>query len=434
MKKEKNEKKRKRSGKVAWDKLDNTANLFPVIATQEMTNVYRISVSLKEKVVPAYLEQALEKVLPWFRIFRMRLREGFFWYYFEENQKKIPRIEQEHTYPGMYINRSRNRSYMFRVSYYENRINLEVFHALTDGSGAILFLKELLYQYLRLCHPELLEEEKDQISSGLALDKEDSYVKNFKKGHSRVYSSKKAFLIDGEQLAKGEIGVIHGYLPVTALKEACRTLQVTINELLVGVMTYSIYRECLSDGAGKYPIAVSVPVNLRPFYDSYTMKNFFAMVSAQFAPEKEEYDFAEVLAITTKSLREQITPQNLNDILSYNVSNEKNLVLRSVPLFIKKLVMKRVYGVSARASSTTITNMGNITLRDAYQKYVEHFYVTLSMSKGQKIKGGVCSYQGTLVFTFSSVLEDVTIQKRFFRTLQKLGVPVAIESNGVYDE
>ena len=78
MKKEKNEKKRKRSGKVAWDKLDNTANLFPVIATQEMTNVYRISVSLKEKVVPAYLEQALEKVLPWFRIFRMRLREGFF--------------------------------------------------------------------------------------------------------------------------------------------------------------------------------------------------------------------------------------------------------------------------------------------------------------------------------------------------------------------
>mgnify|MGYP007007140302 CR=1 FL=1 len=46
------------------------------------------------------------------------------------------------------------RNYLFRVTYYKSRINLEVFHVLTDGMGGINFLRELTYQYLRLVHPE----------------------------------------------------------------------------------------------------------------------------------------------------------------------------------------------------------------------------------------------------------------------------------------
>lgn len=34
---------------VRWDKLDNTAHLFPSIAGESMTNVYRISVNLKRR-------------------------------------------------------------------------------------------------------------------------------------------------------------------------------------------------------------------------------------------------------------------------------------------------------------------------------------------------------------------------------------------------
>ena len=33
---------------IRWDKLDNTAHLFPSIAGESMTNVYRISVELNE--------------------------------------------------------------------------------------------------------------------------------------------------------------------------------------------------------------------------------------------------------------------------------------------------------------------------------------------------------------------------------------------------
>lgn len=430
----KNDKKSLRKEQLAWDKLDNTANLFPVIATEDMTNVYRISVTLTEEVDRVLLQEALNRILPQFSVFRMRLRMGVFWYYFEENTRPAPIVREEYSHPGAYIDKSRNNHYMFRVTYYKCRINLEVFHALTDGAGGITFLKELIYQYLRLRYPDILKVDKDKISSGIFLDKEDSYVKNFKKGHAKVYKSEKALTLNGERLPKGEMGVVHGYLPIDQLKAASRQYGVTINQYLVGAFVYAVYKEYLKESPSKVPIRCCVPVNLRPYYDSHTMKNFFAMVFATFKPEKESYTFSEVLQIVSEDLKEQITPENLNNIMSYNVSNEKNWILRAVPLVIKNFVMKQVYGASARATSATVTNIGNIELKEPYRQYVEHFYTTLSMSKGQNMKGGICSYNGMLTFTFSSVLMDLSIQKCFFQTIAKDGVSIAIESNGAYYE
>ena len=131
---------------IRWDKLDNTAHLFPSIAGESMTNVYRISVELNEEVQREALQQALDIVLPKFDGFNVRLRTGVFWNYFEENGKKAPKVTEEAMFPCRYIRQNRNRNYLFRVTYYGCRINLEVFHVLTDGMGGINFLRELTYQ------------------------------------------------------------------------------------------------------------------------------------------------------------------------------------------------------------------------------------------------------------------------------------------------
>lgn len=422
------------SDEVKWDKLDNTANLFPVIAGEGMSNVYRLSVTLGEKILPGYLQEALDKVLPWFDVFRVRLRRGVFWFYFEENYKSAPKVLEEHTWPNQFISPNKNHNYLFRVSYYKCRINLEVFHALTDGMGAINFLRELTYQYLRLVHPELLEKVPDTLCSDTSLNKEDSFVKNYKRAHAKGYKTKRAYLIKGEKMRPLELGIIHGYLPVDQLKAAGKRYGLSINEYLVSVFMYTVYQECLHGMPSKRPITVAVPVNLRPYYGSITTKNFFVMVSAVFEPEKEGYTFEEIARITAESLRSQITPEHLENLFAYNVSNEKNLMLRAVPLFLKNIGMKLVYRKSALANTTTITNVGNIEIREEYQPYIKQFHAFLSMSKGQSIKGCVCSYQGTLVFTFSSTLMDVSVQRGFFRFLAKEGVDVTIETNGVYDE
>lgn len=420
-----------KSREIRWDRLDNTAHLFPVIAGDSMSNVYRISVTLTERIEPEPLQRALDIVLPKFDGFNLRLRQGVFWYYFEENGKPAPRVREENTFPCRFIYPNRNNSYLFRVTYYKYRINLEVFHVLTDGMGGINFLKELTYQYLRLVHPELKGDRGDDLNSTTSLNREDSFLKNYRKSSARGYQTKKAYLIKGEKLSPGEFGLMHGYMQIPELKAVCKRYGVSINEYLVSVFVWSVYQECMHKMPAKRPIRVAVPVNLRPYFNSITTKNFFVMVSAEFAPAKEDYTFEEIVGAVKSSLESQINKENLEKLFSYNVSNEKMFVARAVPLVFKNLAMRIIYTQSALANTTTITNIGNLTVDEIYKPYVEMFHSCLAMSKGQHIKGNICSYGDTLVFTFSYDIVDASVQRCFFRRIAADGVGVEIDSNGV---
>ena len=138
--------KKKRNKITKWQKLDNTANIFPAIATRTMTNVYRISVILNEDIDGELLQNALDTILPEFDTFNVRMKRGIFWYYFETNYKKTPKVMEENDFPCRYIESYANNNYLFRVTYYKKRINLEVFQVLADGMGGFNFLRELTYE------------------------------------------------------------------------------------------------------------------------------------------------------------------------------------------------------------------------------------------------------------------------------------------------
>ena len=424
-------KKKKPQKDIRWERLDNTAHLFPAIAGENMSNVYRICVTLTEPVEPVLLQQAVDMVLPKFDGFNLRMRKGVFWYYFEENGKPAPKVVEETNFPCRYIHANQNNNYLFQVTYYKYRINLEVFHVLTDGMGAINFLRELTYQYLRLRHPELGSTMSDSLATHTSMNREDSFLKNYKQAAKSGYKKQKAYLIKGEKLRQGEFGVMHGYLTIPQLKGVCKQYGVSINEYLVAVFAWSVYQECLMGMPSKLPIRVAVPVNLRPYFGSITTKNFFAMVSAEFHPVKESYTFDEVLQIIRDSLRSQMDKEHLEKLFSYNVSNEKIWIARAVPLPLKNIAMNHVYTASALANTTTVTNIGNISMEEPYRPYVEMILAYLAMSKGQDIKGTVCSYGDTLAFSFSYTLKDVSIQRCFFRKLAADGIAVEIDSNGV---
>lgn len=419
---------------LRWDKLDNTANIFPVIAGEGMTNTYRFSVELNEEVQPALLQEALDIILPKFNVFNVRLRMGVFWYFFEENNKPAPRVTEEELFPCRYIQPNKNNSYLFHVSYYKRRVNLEIFHVLTDGMGGITFMRELIYQYLRLAHPEIRSKVEDKLSDATSLNAEDSFEKNYKKKTKRGYKTEKAYLIKLKKLEKGEFGVIHGLMNVLELKEVTKKYGVSINEYLVAVFVWATYVQCLHKAPSKLPIRVAVPVNLRPYFNSNTTKNFFVIVAAEFHPTEAEYSFEDILQIIQKDLKRQLNKENLEELFSVSVSNQKNKLLRMVPLVIKNLVMRMVFNRSAIAYTTTITNVGQVKFDAVYEPYIKMFRAFIAMSKGQSLKGTVSSYQDTLVFTFSSIFSDTSVQKEFFRKIAEDGVTVQIETNGVYYE
>lgn len=419
---------------IRWEKLDNTAHLFPVIAGESMTSTYRICVELTEEIQPELLQEALDILLPKMDGFNLRMRTGIFWHYFEENGKKAPKVYEENAFPCRYIRPNKNRSYLFQVSYYKKRINLEVFHVLTDGMGGLNFLRELTYQYLRLAHPNLRELKGDGLSNETSLNREDSFMKNYKKSKQSGFKKEKAYLMKMERMPAGEFGVLQGRMPVSQLKAVCKNYGVSINEYFIANFIWATYKECLKGMPSNKPIRVAVPVNLRPYFDSVTTKNFFVMVSAEFLPKDEEYTFEDVLTCVVEGLHKQINKEHLEDLFSYSVSNQVNVLMRPVPLAIKNLAMKFVYTQSALANTTTITNIGNVKVDEAYQPYVEMFHAFIAMSKGQNLKGTVCSYGDTLAFTFSTVYMDTSVERAFFRKIAKDGVDVIIETNGEFYE
>ena len=92
----------KKRDTLEWRKLDNSAKIFPISTGKKYSNVFRLSVVLKEKIDPEILEKAVKIALEKYKSFKVRLKDGFFWNYFEHNTKELI-IEEEKEYPCKYI-------------------------------------------------------------------------------------------------------------------------------------------------------------------------------------------------------------------------------------------------------------------------------------------------------------------------------------------
>lgn len=418
---------------LKWRKLDNTAKLFPVLSNKHRTNMYRVSAVLKEDVDRTILQQALEETLPWFDAFNVRLRKGFFWYYFEDNKRPIL-VEPETTYPCRYINPQEGNRYLFRVTYYKNRINLEAFHAITDGLGAFSFLKELTYCYLDLKNGRILRENERRTPSSECLQGvEDSYVKNYRALAAKSYSTIKAFQVNGEILPVGAMNIIHGYMDKDDLKKVCIEKKASTTQIIAALLLYSIYQEFWKSSKKQRPLALNLPVNLRNFFGSETSVNFFAVTNIQFTPGKEEASFDEILRSVQKQMEEKITKENMQKIISYNVGYEKKLI-RFIPLAIKEIGTKIIYRRSEKAYTMTLSNLGKIEVPPVYAEEIEGFLPIMGVGKSQKLKCTVCTYGQDVVVTISSVFENTDLERAFFRNLRKMGVNIRIRSNGANNE
>ena len=423
----------KRDKNPKWRKLDNTAKLFPVMANKHRTNVYRVAVIMKEDIDGEVLSQAVNEILPWFEAFTVRLRKGFFWPYFEDNNRPVAVVEED-TWPCQYIDPKAGDRYLFRVSYYKKRINLEIFHAVTDGLGAINFLKELAYCYLDIKNGKTFKPNGAGVpSSDCYHALEDSYVKNYKELAAKSYSKEKAFQVKGERLPYGVMNVMHGHIDNGDMKRVCKEKDASTTQILATMLIYTIYQEYWQNSKDNGAIALNIPVNLRNFFGSETTMNFFAVTNISFQPGREGAAFDQILAEVKKQMTEKITKERMEELISYNVGYEKKLT-RYVPLFIKEIGTKLIYSFSEKSYTMTLSNLGKIQVLPEYEAEIESFYALMGVGKHQPLKSTVVTYRNDIVVTLASAFEATYLQKGFFRLARKLGMNVKLESNGVHDE
>ena len=141
--------KNRRTTAPEWLKLDNAAKIYPAVMSRKWMALYRISVTLKDDIDKALLAKALASTLKRIPFFSYRLRHGFFWYYLDR-QQTAPAIEEDVANPCVRMVINSDNPHLFRVRCWRRRIAIEVFHALTDGTGGMTFLMTMTAEYMRL--------------------------------------------------------------------------------------------------------------------------------------------------------------------------------------------------------------------------------------------------------------------------------------------
>lgn len=416
-----------------WFKLDNAAKIFPGQSTSSYSNVYRLSVTLKEKVDPRLLEQALLKTMPRFPSFDVRISNGFFWHYLEKNPNGAPPVKPDSANPCLRVRPKENKGYLLRVFYYENRLSVEFYHVLTDGFGASRFFMTLVAVYLRLTG-------KDIPVGGAVLDveqapseseSEDAYLKYVKSTAKAKRIEKFAYQAKSKRLPKHFVNVTTGYMPVDALKKKAAEYGVTITEYIAGVLVWVMYNLQKQERFNrKKPIGVQIPVNVRQFFETETMRNFMLCYSFQLDPKMGEYTFPEVLHQLSLYLRYINNEKYLQAMLNSNAAIEKNPVMRVVPSVLKDFGINVLYKLTGeRATSSLISNLGLIKAPKEMEQYIEKITLVLAQGMVNAARCGVASYNGTLALSVTNIYESTQVQREIFTTFVKEGIPVKIESN-----
>lgn len=417
-----------------WLKLDNAAIIYPSTMTRKHAAMFRVSITLTEKVDKKILSKALKTTLKRIPSFSYRLKHGLFWYYFSYIDD-VPSIDDDVGNPLNRFKWEDNKHFMFKVRCHESRISLDIFHALTDGMGAITFLLTLTAQYLKLKYGCNIEYDKFILNPSDIPHKEeleDSF-KKYAKSEGSLDNEKSAYHLKGTEEEKHILNIITGSILLKDIKEECKKYDCTITEFLVSIMILSfqeIQEKEKSKRKRKKPIKITVPVNLRSIYPSKTLRNFSSYVIVGIDSKLGHYTLDEIVVQVKHQMRMLITEKRVNSKLTGNVKSEKNTLLRLIPMFIKKyLLLIAVYYFGDRYNTCNLSNLGAVKLPKEMSKYVNKVGVLIGRSKDISLAGACISYGDYLHITFSRKIKESEFERIFFKNFVEMGIPVNIESN-----
>lgn len=413
-----------------WFRLDNAAKIYPAARNTRWNNVFRMSCVLKEEVKPDILQQALEDVIDRFPSFRVTLKKGFFWYYFQFVTAK-PKIQEEKNYPCTMM-RLKGNGYIFRVLYFSHRISLEVFHSITDGTGNITFLKTLVARYCELCgahiadYGDVLHYDDDPTLEEV----EDSFKRYVDKSKGTISRTEPtAYQIKGQKEKRGVLDITQGSMPFEQLHKVAKSYGCTINTYLASVAAYVLLRRQLYENKSKKkPVKIQIPINLRKIFPSVTMRNFAGFFNTSIPPE--EQTFEEICKSMTSQIKDYVTPEYCQKFINSNVSIEQVPLIRVAPRFLKTFFMNMsFYAVGEKLMSVCLSNVGNVVMPPELNEYIDRFEFIIGPQKYIDHAMTAITYNGTSLVTFSRTIKNPILERDFFKVLVEHGIDVTINTN-----
>lgn len=417
-----------------WMRLDNAAKIYPAASSRRWHALFRLSATLTEPVDPDVLLQAQRRMVRRFPSFYVRLRRGMFWYYLE-GVDECAAVEPDGESPCMPLQRREKRGLRLRVRYRGNRIAVEFFHAITDGTGGLCFLKTLVAEYLSLRYGVAIPRgdgvlDCDEPPHGAELD--DSFLANA--GDIAIDRTEaNAYHLSGDLEPDGFIHLTTACVPLAAVTARAKAFGVSLTAYLTALLIDAACQLQQEDGTARRrrrPVKICVPVNLRRFFPSETLRNFSSYVNPGVETRLGTYTLEEIVQAAHHYMGTEATAKRLGAKFTANVSSERNAALRLAPLFLKNVAMKCAFlMVGDRKTTTILSNLGLVTLPDAMAAHVSRMEFVLGPLSRNPVACAALSYGDTLCLNLTSTLREPALERAFLTRLVRQGVPVRVESN-----
>lgn len=423
----------KTSDKKIWYKLDLSAIVYPTLQRKDFSSVYRLSIVLKEPIQPDILQQAVDIAMTRFPTYKTAIRKGLFWRYLEPNTRPGPFVQPDIKNPCMPMPFKAGNRYLMRIYYHDCRISLEAHHCLGDGSGGMCVLQTITAQYLRLLG--------HHISTGYFVldinekpdpgELEDAYMRYANAKVRPARPGEKTYRLRGTKEPFYTLNIIDGILSVQEIMAVAKKYGATITEYLNAVLLYALLQKQQSEWHLKLkPVRIAMPVNLRRFFPTKTLRNFISMVYPGIDPRLGDYTFEEILKQVHNYMQYYITDKFLRGDITTNASTQRHPIIRVIPLFIKDYVVRQFYTkVQDHNSSAGLTNMGVMKVPEDMLPFIDRFDIYMGQPFSSRTNCAIISFNDTLTINFASSIIEADIERLFFRKLVEDGIHVTIESN-----
>ena len=426
--------KKRENTALRWLRLDNAAKIYPAARRKNWSNVFRQSVTLVDEVDVSVLQAALDLTVGRFPSIAARLRKGLFWYYLQQVDA-APEIREEYSYPLTYMGKAEMRKCAFRVIVFRNRIAVEFFHSLTDGTGALIFLKSLVAEYLERKYHAVIPCESGVLDRR-AQPSEEELEDCFPKNAGPVPASRKdtnAWHMCGEPQKDGFLHLTCFRLPVRETLDLAHSYGSTLTVFLSAVLMRALFelqKEKQPDMRRQKRIKLLIPVNLRQLFPSATLRNFAMYCIPEIDPRLGEYTLDEICKVIRCKMGTEFTEKHMRCVIATNVNDEKNPLVRLIPLPLKNAVMKAVFeSVGEKKSCLSFSNLGQVKVPEEMARYIERFDFILGVQAAAPYNCGMLSFGDTVYVNFIRNMKAAELERHFFAVLQELGLPVTVESN-----
>ena len=424
--------------KKDWYKLDLSAIVYPTLQRRDFSSVYRLSILLKEDIDPEMLQKAVDMTMPRFPTYKAAMRKGLFWRYLEPNHRPGPFVQKDVKNPCQPMHFKDNNRYLIRFYYYNNRISFEAHHSLGDGNGGMCVLLTVTATYLRLLGKEIENE-------GLVLDinaqpdpgeLEDAYMRYANAKVKPPRPGEKTYRVRGTKEPFYTLNIIDGIMSTSEVIKVAKGYNATITEYLNAVLIYALAKHQEEGFHMRLkPVKIAMPVNLRRFFPSITLRNFITMIYPGIDPRLGEYTFEEIVKHVHNYMQYYVNEKFLRGDITTNAATTRNAFIRVVPLFMKDIVVRQFYSkVQDRNSSAGLTNMGSLPVPESMKPYIDRVDICLGQPFSTRTNCAIISYRDILTINFASSIIEADVERHFFRKLVKDGIHVKIESNREIEE